>query len=182
VAAEKWYSIEEAAEFLGISAVTLRRYIKSQRISAYQIAGRYRFKQQALEDFLESCRLGPDRQEDRQKGKKKARPDNPVYGVETESLAEEVLKNAPQRVKSLYTKAFAASRMGRYEEAERYYQEILKAEPQNSAAYLFLGLLYDEMDSQDRALEMWREVMNRDKGSELAAVAQYHITKVLRAK
>ena len=177
---EKWYSIQEAAEFLGISTVTLRRYIKSHKISAYRIASRYRFKKKALQEFLETCRLEP---------RKKAGSDvrkiskgNPRLVEQADDLAEEVLKVAPHQTRGLYVKAFAASRLGRYRDAEGYYLKILKSRPQESAAYLFLGLLYQEMKSLDRALEMWHKVVNINKSSELARVARYHITRALRAK
>lgn len=180
MAREKWYSIQEAAEFLGISTVTLRRYIKSHKISAYRIAGRYRFKKKALQEFLETCRLGPRKKTGG--ALKKSGEGNPQQLKQTENLAEEVLRIAPGRTRNLYVKAFAASRLGRYRDAEEYYRKILKVRPQDSAAYLFLGLLYQEMKKLDRALEMWHQVVNMNRTSDLAQVARYHITRALRAK
>lgn len=184
MAREKWYTIREAAEFLGISTVTLRRYIKNHRISAYQIAGRYRFKKSALNEFLEACRLVPRKRGERAKAEKN-NPNNPRANPQpaeqTEQLADEILRAAPRQARGLYIKAFAASRLGRYEEAESYYQRLLKSRPKDTAAYLFLGLLYLEMDKSDKALEMWRKVVNIDKESDLAKVASYHITRTLRA-
>jgi len=185
VAREKWYSIQEAAEFLGISTVTLRRYIKDHRISAYRIAARYRFKQEALEEFLEACRLEPHKEAVHVARKEIIRPaERPAKRRrvgEAMGLADEVLRVAPRQVRALYIKAFAASRLGRYGEAEEYYRKILKTRPTDSAAYLFLGLLYQEMEKLDRALEMWREVVDIDRASDLAKVARYHITRALRA-
>ena len=172
---EIWYSIQDAAQFLGISTVTLRRYIKNHRISAYQIAGRYRFKKEALEDFLEACKLkGPHKETAKFKG-------NPGHLPKTDTLADEVLKEAPNQTRALYIKAFAASRLGKYEEAENYYRKILKNSPREGAAYLFLGLMFQEMGEQDEALQMWREVVRIDKSSDLSEVARYHITRALRA-
>jgi excisionase family DNA binding protein len=186
LAPEKWYSIQEAADFLGISAVTLRRYIKSRKIDAYRIASRYRFKKEALEEFLEACRLSP---------KKKSNP--PVEGIHaagehtiqiretprsTEDLADSVLQGASRQARSLFIKAFTASRVGRYDEAEAYYHKIIQQQPKQGAAYFFLGLLYQEIGKQDLALQMWREVVNIDRTSDLAAVARYHITRALRNK
>lgn len=183
---EKWYTIDEAAQFLGISTVTLRRYIKDHRIGAYRIAGRYRFKKKALVDFLEACRLRPPKKATQAENKEITdRPDpsaNPRHLEQTKELADEVLRIAPRQVRSLYIKAFAASRLGRYGEAEEYYQKILKTRPKDSAGYLFLGLLYQEMEKLDQALEMWREVVNIDRASDLAKVARYHITRTLRAR
>ena len=185
MAREKWYTIQEAAEFLGISTVTLRRYIKNHRISAYQIAGRYRFKKSALDEFLEACRLVPPKKGDRTGKKKKTNPAGSRAKAlpleQTEGLADEVLRAAPRQTRALYIKAFTASRLGRYEEAEGYYRKLLKNRPKDSAAYLFLGLLYLEMEKSDKAMEMWRKVVNIDRASDLAKVARYHITRTLRA-
>jgi excisionase family DNA binding protein len=186
LASEKWYSIQEAADFLGISTVTLRRYIKSRKIDAYRIASRYRFKKEALEEFLETCRLHPRKKSTPPKGGKSAADENAIQDQETprstEDLADSVLQGAPRQTRSLLIKAFTASRLGRYEKAEAYYQKIIQRQPKQSAAYFFLGLLYHEMDKPDLALQMWREVVNIDKTSDLAAVARYHITRALRSK
>ena len=185
MARERWYTIQEAAQFLGISTVTLRRYLKDHKIGAYRIAGRYRFKKKALEDYLEACRLGP-RKGAARAGKRGSNP--PVTAVssrnlgKTVELADEVLRVAPRQVRGLYIKAFTASRLGRYGEAEEYYRKILKVKPKETAAYLFLGLLYQEIKKLDQALEMWRQVVNIDKTSDLAEVARYHITRALRLK
>jgi tetratricopeptide (TPR) repeat protein len=99
----------------------------------------------------------------------------------SEDLADAVLHKANSQTKSLFIKAFAASRLGRYEEAEAYYRQVIKKRPQESAAYLFLGLLYQEMEEREKALQMWREVVSIDKDSDLAEVARYHITRALRS-
>jgi excisionase family DNA binding protein len=194
VAQEKWYSIQEAADFLGISTVTLRRYIKSRKISAYRIASRYRFKKEALEEFLEGCRLelrqeppAPDKV--RKTKEKSKRHDDPpssdsssvqTSDHSTKDLTDAVLQDAPNQVRSLFIKAFTASRLGRYKNAEKYYRTILQEQPRDSAAYFFLGLLYQEMGKEEQALQMWQEVVKIDRTSDLAEVARYHITRALR--
>ncbi len=182
---EKWYSIQEAAEFLGISTVTLRRYIKVHKISAYRIAGRYRFKKKALQEFLETCKLGPPRRAEHSQKRILTDLDdslgNPQDLKSSSNLADEILKVVPHRPRALYIKAFAASRLGRHRDAEKYYRKILAIRPRDSAVYLFLGLLYQEMDRLDQALKMWREVVKMDKSSDMARVARYHITRALRA-
>jgi len=184
VTEEKWYSIQEAADFLGISTITLRRYIKDKKIGAYRIAGRYRFKKESLENFLDACRLEPQ-QRDVLKGNQisnvatATKNTDPIQN--TADLADAVLHKATSQTKSLYIKAFTASRLGRYEEAEAYYRKVLKKQPQESAAYLFLGLLYQEMKDREKALQMWREVVSIDKDSDLAEVARYYITRALRS-
>lgn len=52
-------TIEEAADFLNISSITLRRYIKAGKIEAYKIAGQYRFAPNDLLRFLEGHRVNP---------------------------------------------------------------------------------------------------------------------------
>jgi excisionase family DNA binding protein len=184
MAPEKWFSIQEAADFLGISTVTLRRYIKNHRISAYRIAGRYRFKEKALEDFIEACRLEPLKKTISSPGHDDVIPDDPVEYLKTldstDHLADAVIQDAPRQSRSLFIKAFAASRLGRYEEAEACYRRIIDKRPGDGAAYFFLGLLYQEMKKQDQALQMWRQVVKIDRASDLAEVARYHITRALR--
>ena len=185
MAREKWYSIQEAAEFLGISTVTLRRYIKDHKISAYRIAGKYRFKKKALQEFLEACKLRPARRTELSQKEGFTddgdSPRNPQDLNSSGNLADEILKMVPHRPRALYIKAFTASRLGRHRDAEKYYRKILTIRPQDSAVYLFLGLLYQEMNKLDQALKMWREVVKMDKSSDMARVARYHITRALRA-
>jgi excisionase family DNA binding protein len=181
---ERWYSIQEAADYLGISAVTLRRYIKNHRITTYRIAGRYRFKQSALDDFIEACRLGPKHQKTAQQEKndppKGANPGVPEPLESADHLADSVLKEAPRQARSLYIQAFTACRLGHHQQAEDLYRRIIKKDPRDGAAYFFLGLLYEDMKKGDMALEMWRQVIKMDKSSDLATVAQYHIARALR--
>ena len=181
---EEWYSIQEAADYLGISAVTLRRYIKNHRITTYRIAGRYRFKKDALDDFIEACRMGP---KDRAAAQRKENnpssgfhPGNPGQLENNDHLAENILKEAPLQARSLYIQAFTASRSGHHRQAEKFYRRIIEKDPQDGAAYYFLGLLYQDMEKKNMALEMWRQVIKLDKTSDLAKVAQYHITRTLR--
>lgn len=181
---EEWYSIQEAADYLGISAVTLRRYIKNHRITTYRIAGRYRFKRRALDEFIEACRLGPKRRQTAQQEKGdppgSADPEETEVLENADHLADTVLKGASRPARSLYVQAFTASRSGHYRQAEDLYRRIIEKNPQDRAAYFFLGLLYDDMEKKDMALEMWRQVIKLDKTSDLAKVAQYHITRALR--
>jgi excisionase family DNA binding protein len=184
VVQEGWYSIQEAADYLGISTVTLRRYIKNHRITTYRIAGRYRFKKNALDDFIEACRMGPQRRagvqrqaDDPSSG---VHPGNPGQLESAGHLAESLLKEAPRQARSLYIQAFTASRSGHHRQAEEFYRRIIEKNPRDGAAYYFLGLLYQDMEQQDMALEMWRKVIKLDKTSDLAKVAQYHIARSLR--
>ncbi len=184
MAPEQWYSIQEAADYLGISAVTLRRYIKHHRITTYRIAGRYRFKRTALDDFIEACRLGPKHRlaahREETDGTAGAGSENPGMYQSDDHLADRVLKGAPRPARSLYIQAFTASRSGHFEQAEDLYRRIIDHNPRDGAAYYFLGLLYQDVEKQDLALEMWRQVIKLDRTSDLAKVAQYHITRALR--
>jgi len=184
VVREEWYSIQEAADYLGMSTVTLRRYIKNHRITTYRIAGRYRFKKSALDEFIETCRMGPKRraavQREESDSGHDANPGNPGGLESTDHLADSVLKEAPRQARSLYIQAFTASRSGHHRQAEDLYRRIIEKDPQDGAAYYFLGLLYQDMEKRDMALEMWRQVIKIDKTADLAKVAQYHITRALR--
>ena len=53
-------SVKEAAEFLGISQVTLHRILKRQEIGFFRVGYRILFsKEQHLLPFLEKCEIQP---------------------------------------------------------------------------------------------------------------------------
>ncbi|MDP2212123.1 MAG: helix-turn-helix domain-containing protein [Candidatus Aquicultor sp.] len=52
-----WLSLSEAAEYLGFSEVTLRRWIKAKKIPTYKIGRAYRFKKEDLDRFIEKHRI-----------------------------------------------------------------------------------------------------------------------------
>ncbi len=52
---ERWISIEEAAEFLGIKVVTLRDWIRKKRgIPAHKIGKLWKFKVSELDEWVKS--------------------------------------------------------------------------------------------------------------------------------
>lgn len=51
-AIEKGYNIEEAAELLGRSTVTIRRYIKNQKLKAELLGGKYIIPASELRKYL----------------------------------------------------------------------------------------------------------------------------------
>ncbi|HFU6099014.1 TPA: helix-turn-helix domain-containing protein [Listeria monocytogenes] len=54
---EKWVSIEEAAEHLGIKAVTLREWVKKREgIPAHKIGKKWAFKCSELDEWVKSGR------------------------------------------------------------------------------------------------------------------------------
>jgi len=52
-----WLSLSEAAGYLGFSEVTLRRWIKAKKITAYKIGRAYQFKKQDLDRFIEKHKV-----------------------------------------------------------------------------------------------------------------------------
>jgi excisionase family DNA binding protein len=52
--AEKPFNLKEASEYLGISIVTLRRWVKAKRLSAYKIGRAYSFEVRELKQFKRS--------------------------------------------------------------------------------------------------------------------------------
>lgn len=60
-------SLPEACKFLDISDATIRRYIKSGRIPAYNFGKEYKFKISELSDFIDSNRV-PAKTESRKIG------------------------------------------------------------------------------------------------------------------
>ena len=53
----KWISIEELSEYLGISAVTVRSWIRSGKdIPAVRIGRQWRFRIEEIDEWIESGR------------------------------------------------------------------------------------------------------------------------------
>ena len=53
----KWISIEELSEYLGISAVTIRSWIRSGKdIPAVRIVRQWRFRIEEIDEWIESGR------------------------------------------------------------------------------------------------------------------------------
>ncbi len=54
---EKWISLDEAAEFLGIKPVTLRKWIKTKEdIPAHKLGRLWKFKCSELDEWVKSGR------------------------------------------------------------------------------------------------------------------------------
>ena len=50
---QRWYSISEAAEYLGVSDPTIFRWMKSGHLSFYKVGGSTRFTQEGLDAAIE---------------------------------------------------------------------------------------------------------------------------------
>lgn len=51
---ENYISIDDAAEYLNIKAVTLRKWIKDQNVPAHKIGKQWKFKRSELEEWVKS--------------------------------------------------------------------------------------------------------------------------------
>ena len=51
---EKWVSLEEIAEHMGLSKDTIRNYIKKLQIPYYRIGKQYKFKISEIDAWIES--------------------------------------------------------------------------------------------------------------------------------
>ena len=52
---DKWISIEEAADYLGIKPVTLRGWIRNEKnVPAHKIGKQWRFKRSELDQWVKS--------------------------------------------------------------------------------------------------------------------------------
>ena len=52
--ARKPFNLKQASEYLGVSAVTLRRWVKAGRVAAYKIGRAYTFEVRDLKEFKKS--------------------------------------------------------------------------------------------------------------------------------
>ena len=53
---EKWVSLEEIADHMGISKDTIRNYIKKEQIPYYRIGKQYKFKISEIDAWIESSK------------------------------------------------------------------------------------------------------------------------------
>ncbi len=51
---ENYISVEEAAQYLDIKPVTLRRWIKDKGVPAHKIGKQWKFKRSELEEWVKS--------------------------------------------------------------------------------------------------------------------------------
>ena len=51
---ERWYSLEEIANHLGVSKDTIRAYIKKGTIPFYKVGRQYKFKLSEVDAWVES--------------------------------------------------------------------------------------------------------------------------------
>ncbi len=49
----KWYSVKEAADYLGVSQPTIFRWMKDNLLSFYKVGGSTRFTKESLESVIE---------------------------------------------------------------------------------------------------------------------------------
>ena len=54
---ERFLTVDQVAERLQLSKMTIYRYLKAGKIAAYDLGKEYRIKQSDLEEFLEKKRL-----------------------------------------------------------------------------------------------------------------------------
>ena len=50
---EKWYTVKEAAEYLGVSQPTIFRWMKDETLSFYKVGGATRFSREGLDAVIE---------------------------------------------------------------------------------------------------------------------------------
>lgn len=51
---ERWISVEEAAEYLGVKPSTIREWIKKTTIPANKIGKQWKFKKSELDEWIKS--------------------------------------------------------------------------------------------------------------------------------
>jgi excisionase family DNA binding protein len=51
----KRYDRKEAADYVGVSVITIDRAVEKKKLACFRIGRRVLFSQQHLEDFLSSC-------------------------------------------------------------------------------------------------------------------------------
>ena len=54
---QEFYSLQQIAEKLGMSRMTIYRYVKSKKLPAYQFGRDFRVRQSDLDDFISNQKL-----------------------------------------------------------------------------------------------------------------------------
>jgi excisionase family DNA binding protein len=54
---ERYFTVEEIAERLRVSHMTVYRWIKAGKLGAYKLGGEFRITEQDIEDFLAAQRF-----------------------------------------------------------------------------------------------------------------------------
>lgn len=51
------YTVQEVADFLKLSVLTIYKYIKEQKIEAVEFGGHYRIQKKSLEEFIKNHKV-----------------------------------------------------------------------------------------------------------------------------
>lgn len=62
---ERFYTLDEAAEWLGFHRNTVRKWIESGELTASRLGKEFRIRQSDLDDFLLRKQIRPQKDEDR---------------------------------------------------------------------------------------------------------------------
>ena len=57
---EKWYSVDEIAEYLGVAAITIYRWLGKERIPAHRVGKQWRFKSSEVDEWVKSGNASED--------------------------------------------------------------------------------------------------------------------------
>ncbi len=90
----------------------------------------------------------------------------------------EVLQNFPDNTTALFLLGQIYYAMGTYDLAQQRLGKVLKLMPDNSNARLLLGQCYMQLGQLEAAAGEFREVANREDGSELATTAREYLQVV----
>ncbi|MDY0189294.1 MAG: tetratricopeptide repeat protein [Desulfuromonas sp.] len=90
----------------------------------------------------------------------------------------EVLQDFPDNITALFLLGQTYYDMGKYALAQQRLSNIIKLRPEHSNARLLLGQCYMQLGQLDAAAGAFREVANREDGSELAAQAREYLQVV----
>ncbi len=53
-AVDKWISVDGVAEYLGVSSVTIYRWLEKSRIPAHKVGKQWRFKSSEIDEWVRS--------------------------------------------------------------------------------------------------------------------------------
>jgi excisionase family DNA binding protein len=58
--AEKWISVDEIADYLGVAAITIYRWLEKGRIPAHRVGKQWRFKTSEVDEWVKSGNASED--------------------------------------------------------------------------------------------------------------------------
>lgn len=93
------------------------------------------------------------------------------------ALSEKAMHFVPNEPAILFTRANAYGKLGRFMDAEKIYQEIIRLRPNNALYYVNLGVLYHRWNKRKAAINAYQNALKIDPDHKSARENLMKLTK-----